>query len=105
MLYSRLGTQINFIPITRLNVRTVFLFSVSHLPRAPLPAQGVTSPGVMSMHDIKERYLPFIAHTAHAPDQNPLIASMLLLINESLQVVAGPCWELVILGVISAFLT
>ena len=42
-----------------------------HLPRAPLPARGVTSYGVMSMHDIRERYLSFIAHTGSCARPNP----------------------------------
>ena len=42
-----------------------------HLPRAPLPAQGVTSCGVMSMHVIRERYLSFIAHTGSCARPKP----------------------------------
>lgn len=45
------------------SVWPVFLSNARHLPRAPLPAQGVTSYGVVSMHDIREHYLSFIAHT------------------------------------------
>ena len=42
-----------------------------HLPRAPLPARGVTSYGVMSMHDIRERFLSFIAHTGSCARPKP----------------------------------
>jgi hypothetical protein len=40
-----------------------------------------------------------------ARHQNPLIVSIVLLINESLQVVTSPCWELVLPSVISANLS
>ncbi len=36
-----------------------------------MPAQGVTSYGVMSMHDIRERYLSFIAHTGSCARPKP----------------------------------
>ena len=45
------------------SVWSVFLSNARHLPRAPLPAQGVTSYGVVSMHDIREDSRSFIAHT------------------------------------------
>jgi len=70
-LHTPLGIQVisparhpsNFTPLTRPSVRTVVHVSARHLPRAPLPAQGFTSYGVLSMHDIRERYPSFIAHT------------------------------------------
>ena len=65
-------------------VWSVFLSNARHLPRAPLPAQGVTSYGVMSMHDIREHYLSFIAHTGSCADQIPLVASDLTLYGKSL---------------------
>ncbi len=36
-----------------------------------MPAQDVTSYGVMSMHDIRERYLSFIAHTGSCARPKP----------------------------------
>ena len=36
-----------------------------------MPARGVTSYGVMSMHDIRERYLSFIAHTGSCARPKP----------------------------------
>jgi hypothetical protein len=78
-LHTPLGKQVispvrhlsKFTPLTRPSVRTVILVSARHLPRAPLPAQGVTSYGVMSMHDIRERYLSFIAHTGSCARPKP----------------------------------
>ena len=54
----------------RPSVRTMILVSVRHLPRAPLPAQGVTSYGVVSIHNIRENYLSFIAHTGSCARPN-----------------------------------
>ena len=42
---------------------------------------------------------------AHAPDLNPLTASVLTLYPESLQVAACPCWKEAVPGVISANLS
>jgi hypothetical protein len=53
------------------SVWSVFLSNARHLPRAPLPAQGVTSYGVMSMHDIRERYPSFTAHTGSCVRPKP----------------------------------
>jgi hypothetical protein len=39
---------------------------------------------------------------AHAPDQNPLAASVYRLCHASLQVAASPCWELAFPDVISS---
>ncbi len=68
------------------SVWPVFLSNARHLPRAPLPAQGVTSHGVMSMHDIRERYLSFIAHTGSCARPSP---SYCLGSNLEQQVFAG----------------
>ena len=62
-----------------------------HLPRAPLPAQGVTSYGVVSMHDIRERYLSFIAPTGSCARPNS--SCHLHFILEQ-QVFAGCCESL-----------
>jgi hypothetical protein len=67
-----------------------------HVPRAPLPAQGVTSCSV-EFNSTSERVTPPSSLLrAHAPNQNPLTVSVLLLINESLQVITSPCWKLVL---------
>jgi len=42
---------------------------------------------------------------AHAPDLNPLTASVLPLYPESVQVAAYPCWKEAVSGVISANLS
>jgi hypothetical protein len=70
-LYPQLDTQLNFAPIVRRSVRTVFLVGVRHLPRAPLPVQGVTPYGVVSKHNIREHYLSFIAHTGSCARPKP----------------------------------
>lgn len=70
-----------------------------HVPRAPLPAQGVTSCSV-EFNSTSERVTPPSSLIlAHAPDQNPLTVSVLLLFNESLSrqgVITSPCWKLVL---------
>ena len=75
-----------------------------HVPRAPLPIRGVTSHGVTSGATSEGITPPSSLILAHAPGQNPLIVSVLLLINESLQVVTSPCWELALPDIISAIL-
>ena len=66
----------------------MILVSARHLPRAPLPAQGVTSYGVVSMHNIRERYLSFIAHTGSCARPN---SSCHLDFTLDQQVLAGCC--------------
>jgi hypothetical protein len=96
LLHTPLGIQVisparhpsKFTPLTRPSVRTVVHDSARHLPRAPLPAQGVTPHGVMSMHDIREHYLSFIAHTGSCARPNP---SCLLDFTLDQQVFAGCC--------------
>jgi len=46
--------------------------------------------------------LPSSLIRAHAPDQNPPASFGLGLVSRSLQVAAGPCWEMVLPGVIPA---
>ena len=75
------------------------------VPRAPLLARGVTSHNVASRTP-SEGITPLSSLLlAHAPDQIPPTVLVLLLINESLQVVTSPCWELVLPSVISANLS
>ena len=83
----------------------MFLFGARHLPRAPLPIEDVIFSGAASSTASAGITRPSSLLLAHAPDQNPLIVSVLLLINESLQVVASPCWELALPSVISANLS
>jgi hypothetical protein len=52
------------------------------------PSEGITPPSSL---------IP-----AHAPDQNPSVASVLPLYIRSLQVATSPCWELALPDVISA---
>src|ERR1035437_7556371 len=47
-----------------------------HLPRAPSPAQGVTPCGMTSWVTWEGITLPSSLLRAHAPDQNPLSASV-----------------------------
>ena len=60
------------------------------VPRAPLPIRGVTSHGVTSGATSEGITPPSSLILAHAPGQNPLIVSVLLLINESLQLLQVP---------------
>ena len=69
----------------------MILSSARHLPRAPLPAQGVTSYGVVSMHNIRELYLSFIAHTGSCARPN---SSCHLDFTLEQQVFAGCCESL-----------
>jgi hypothetical protein len=69
----------------------MILVSARHLPRAPLPAQSVTSYGVVYMHNIREHYLSFIAHTGSCARPN---SSCHLDFTLDQQVFAGCCESL-----------
>ena len=74
-------------------------------PRAPLPAPGVTSRGVVS-HAPHQQALPHL-HRSYGlmrqtkPLPPPTVSA---LVGGSLQVVISPCWELALPGIISAIL-
>ena len=76
-----------------------------HAPRAPLPLQGVTPPGVASPATWNGITLPSSLIRAHAPDQLPPTHFGLSLARGSLQVAASPCWDLAFPDVISASLS
>jgi hypothetical protein len=76
-----------------------------HVPRAPLPKTGVTCFGMTSCIMSEGTTLPSSLIRAHASDQNPPASFSLSLVSWSLQVAAGPCWELALPGFISAILT
>ncbi len=75
------------------------------VPRAPLPDQGVTSPGVMSSTTSEGFHPPSSLILTHAPDQIPRPDFVSVSFSSSLQVVASPCWEMVLPDFISAILT
>jgi hypothetical protein len=79
-------------------------FKCPPLPRAPLPTQGVTSCGVMSMHNIGERYPSFIAHTGSCARPKPSYSLGINLGRKSLQIVASLRWEMAFPDIISAIL-
>jgi hypothetical protein len=76
-----------------------------HAPRAPLPLQGVTPPGLASSATCKGITLPSSLIRAHAPDQLPPTRFGLGFARRSLQVAASPCWKMVLPDVISASLS
>jgi len=75
-----------------------------HVPRAPLPAKGVTSRGVVSRTTSEGITPPSTLIRTHAPDQIPPAGFSCPYYGGSLQVVASPCWEMVLPDVISAIL-
>ena len=58
----------------------------------------------MSVHHIREHYLSFIALTGSCAGPKPSRRIWLTLLDGSLQVVASPCWEMVLPDVIPAIL-
>ncbi len=71
-----------------------FLVYIRHLPRAPLPTQGVTSCDEVSKNLVRERYLSFIAHTGSCARPN---VSFQLGFNLAQKVFAG-CYESLLRG-------
>jgi hypothetical protein len=82
--------------------RQCFLCDARHLPRASLPAQGITPCGMVSRTMSERVTSPSSLIPAHAPDQNPPHASVSPLYIRSLQVAASPYWKLALPVVISA---
>jgi len=74
------------------------------VPRAPLPATGVTSCAVASCTTSESITPPSSLILAHAPDQIPPADFGCPYYDGSLQVVASPCWELALPDIISAIL-
>jgi hypothetical protein len=76
------------------------------MPRAPLPARGVTSYDAASRAPSEGATPPSSLLRAHAPDQDPLTSlGHYPSVGESLQVVVSPCWEMALPDVISASLS
>ncbi len=75
-----------------------------HVPRAPLPTQGVTSSGVTSGATSEGITPPSSLLRAHASDQDPPVSFSFRLVSRSLQVAASPCWEMAFPDVISTIL-
>ena len=74
------------------------------VPRAPLPAKGVTFCCAMSCTASEGATPPSSLLRAHAPDQDPLTGFGCPYSDESLQVATSPCWELALPDIISAIL-
>ena len=72
------------------------------VPRAPLPASGVTSGGEMSSISSEGVTPPSSLIRTHAPDQNPPFDLGCPYFDGSLQVAVSPCWKLALPDVISA---
>ena len=75
------------------------------VPRAPLPARGVTSRNVASRASSEGITPPSHLKRTHAPDKLPLAGFGHPYSDKSLQVVVSPCWEVALPGVISANLS
>jgi len=81
--------------------RRCFLSDARHLPRAPSPKAGVTYlQGDLEGH-LGEHYPSFKAHTGSCAGPRPSHLPRFPSVGGSLQVVASPCWELALPGVIS----
>ena len=74
------------------------------VPRAPLPATGVTSYAMASCTTSESITPPSSLILAHAPDQIPLADFGCPYFDGSLQVLTSPCWELALPDIISAIL-
>ena len=90
---------------TRFRARTNYLEYARHLPRAPSPAQGVTPRDVTSKDHIGRRYPPLIATTDSCARPKSSLSLGLPLYQESSQVVANPCWKLLLVDVVSTNLS
>ena len=75
------------------------------VPRAPLPARGVTSYDVASRTSSEGSTPPSSLIRAHAPDQIPPSVFGGPYYTGSLQVVVSPCCKMALPGVISATLS
>ena len=75
-----------------------------HVPRTPLPLQGVTPCGMTSRLMSEDITLPSSLIRAHGPDQNTPTTFRLSLVSGSLQVVTSPCREMALPDIISAIL-
>ena len=73
------------------------------MPRAPSHARGATPRAVASYATSAGITPPSSLLPAHAPDQNPP-ADLVSVYGGSSQVVAAPCWEMALPGVISTIL-
>ena len=71
------------------------------VPRAPLPASGVTSGGEISSISSEGVTLPSSLIRTHASDQIPPADFRFSLFGRSLQVAVSPCWEMALPDVIS----
>ena len=71
------------------------------VPRAPLPASGVTSGGEMSSISSEGVTPPSSLIRAHAPDQIPPANLGYPYFGRSLQVAVSPCWKMDLPDVIS----
>ena len=81
------------------------LAKARQMPRAPLRTKGVTSCAVASCTTSEGTTPPSSLILAHAPDQIPLTVFGCPYYDESLQVVANPCWKMARPDIISAILT
>jgi hypothetical protein len=75
-----------------------------HVPRAPLPAFGVTSCGVISCTTSEGTTPPSSLIQAHAPVQVPPPVFGCPYYSGSSQVAASPCWKMDLPDFISAIL-
>jgi hypothetical protein len=81
--------------------RRCFLSDARHLPRAPSPEAGVTHHQDDLEGHLGEHYPSFKAHMGSCAGPRPSHLPRFPSVSGSLQVVASPCWEMVLPGVIS----
>ena len=93
--------------VTAIPAQSPGLTKARQVPRAPLPTTGVTSCcAVSTFFTTSERITPPSSLLqAHASNQIPLTVFGCPYYDESLQVVASPCWKMALPDIISAILT
>ena len=85
--------------------RRCFLLDARRLPRAPSPEAGVTHHQDDLKGHLGGHYPSFNAHTDSCAGPRPSHLPRFPSVGRSLQVVASPCWEMALPGVISANLS
>jgi hypothetical protein len=104
MVISTVRHRIAFCPVIPALCPAVLISCVRHLPRAPLPVKGVTSARAVST--LLRSALPDPHRSYWLMRRTKTLPPLLVYPCKggSLQVVASPCWEVALPGVISAIL-
>jgi len=100
---SNLVPRVHGIPSSSVSGCT-WLARNHRVPRVPLPGVGITHYLDDFTSHLRRHYSPFTAHTDSCARPYPSQRLGLPLYAGSLQVVASPCWEIVLPDIISTIL-